>query len=99
MNILIGLCLVSLQLVSGISHSSIFKQPENVIFTILNIFKHNSKLIHNVDEEVNVPIESFLFEGRNDELCVEQVNTIMRGVNNSELWAIQSEFFSAKYSF
>lgn len=97
MNKLICLCLVSLQLVGGISDSSIFKQPETVISTILNIFERN--FTHNVDENVNFPKESFLFDERNDALCMEQVNAIMMGLNNSELWAIKSEFLCKIFNF
>lgn len=88
MHKLIGLfCLFGLQLVGGISNdysNSFFKRSENVISEILSVFESD-----NLSTE-----KSRLFDEGNDELCMEQVNTILRGVNNSELWAIKSECYN-----
>lgn len=93
MNKLICLCLISLQLVGGISDSSIFRQPENVISEILNVFASNfTQLIRKVEDEVDVP------DKRNDQLCMEQISAIVNGLNNSELWAIKSECLMLKCS-
>lgn len=93
---IICLSLIGLQLVSGISDSSIFKQPLNVISTIFNFLESDfnfnfTQSIRNVDEGGNFPEEQFRFGERNDDLCMEQVNAIVKGLNNSELWAIKCE--------
>lgn len=63
------------------------------MMTVLDIFESNFTLIYNDDNEN-------YFNGRdsidqmNDQICLEQFNSIMNGLNNSELWAIKSECLS-----
>lgn len=80
---LIYLCLISLQLADIVSESQVFKHPQNVIADIFNVFASNFTEIFLKDE----------VDGKNDQICMEQVNTIISGLNNSELWAIKSECF------
>lgn len=95
MNRLIGLWLISLLFVGGRSESNIFKEPENVISAILNIFESSfTQSVRNttVNGADHVPNQSnYPFREQNDTLCMEQVNAILRGVNNSELWAIKGK--------
>lgn len=87
MNKIICLCFISLQLVSGISETSIVKQPENIISSILNTFKNNFAQLNQIIEN-----EENVFDEKNDALCLQQVNAIMSGLNNSDLWAIKREY-------
>lgn len=89
---LFSLCFIlSFQFNYGISGSSIFQQTENVVSAVLDIFDSNFTLIYN-DGDKDYPNGRDLIHQRNDQVCLQQLNSIMSGLNNTELWAIKSEF-------
>ncbi len=97
-----GICLcllITLQLVSGYSESDIFKLPENLISTIFDGFQRTPNESDNIDAAEHYWNESIRIDQWDDELCLQQFNSILDGLNNTELWAIKCECLSFDFSF
>lgn len=97
MNTIICLCLV-IQLVSQISGSNVFKESENIVSTIFEIFESNFTVIDVIDDEYYTKIGSRV-DPRDDELCMQHFNSIMSGLSSYDLWAMKRKFcFTICYS-
>lgn len=90
---LLSLCFIlSFQFVYGNYGSSIFQQAENVVSNVLDVFGSNFTLIHKDYYENDLNGRDSI-DQTNDTVCLLQFNSILSGLNNTEMWAIKSEFF------
>lgn len=87
-NLYLIVAVVALLCIGGISASfmSNVKEPISFIRNFLNDFEQSSTMIDNQYYSINDRLDQ-----RDDQLCVEQLNLILNGLNSSELWALKCE--------